>query len=70
MRFASRQKRQRRLGRGGGFEGGGRVWVNIKEFKYACGVNDWYILELQICFRFVFFVSKDVGNVLVIQSLA
>lgn len=33
--------------------GGGKVWVNIQEFKYACGLNDCHILDIPICFTFV-----------------
>lgn len=46
--------------------GGGKVWVNIQEFKYACGLNDCHILDIPICSTFAFFVSNEVGNLLVI----
>lgn len=38
--------------------GGGRVWVDIQELKYACEVNNWHILDISICFHTAFFVSK------------
>lgn len=47
--------------------GGGRIWVIIQEFKCACGVNDWHILDIPICCKFAFF--GQLGNLLVIPCL-
>lgn len=59
--FISRQKRKRKEG-----VVGGGVWVNIQELKCACEVNSWHILDIMICFQSAFFISNEVGNLLVI----